>query len=116
MHGAFERRGIFIRVTAEAQGLWCRSDEFDARDVAIDSNFVAAQTSRRDRRMNRLALGLVFVAFQAFCGVDVFFEGNWMLFRPRRPPYQEECDDQQLQQTGEHAPEGCFHDVVYAAL
>src|SRR5580700_8789873 len=48
MYRALQRRGVFIRVAADAQRLRRRSGQLDPRDVFIDSNFVTTQTSRGD--------------------------------------------------------------------
>ena len=66
MHGPFQRRGIFIGVTTEAERLRRRSDELDASDVFIDPYLMAAQASHRDRGMYGFAFALIFMTFQAF--------------------------------------------------
>src|SRR5579862_7129937 len=74
MHRPLNRGRIFFRVATEAERLRSRGDQLDSRYVLVDSDFMAAQTSRRDCRMNGLAFGLVFVAFKTFCRVDILVE------------------------------------------
>ena len=52
--------------------------ELDAGDIFIDADLMAAQAARRHRGVDRLALGLVFVAFQALFGGDVLIQRDRM--------------------------------------
>src|SRR5579862_355938 len=81
-------------MATEAQSLRSRSCQLDARHVFIDAHFVATQASRCDRRVNRLALGLIFVALEALRGIDVFIERNRVLFGEGRhcPDHEQECE------------------------
>jgi hypothetical protein len=72
---------LLLIVAAEAQGLGRRGDQLDARDVPVHPDFMAAQASGRDRRVNRLSFALVFVALQTFGRVDILFEGNRVCLR-----------------------------------
>jgi hypothetical protein len=47
-------------------------------DVFVDPDFMAAQTARSHRRVNRLGLGFVFVALQALFGVDTLVQRDGM--------------------------------------
>ena len=78
MDRAFERRGILIRVTSDAERLRSGRDQLDARDVFVDPNLVAAQASHGDCGMDELALGLLVMTLKTFGGIDVLFQGHWV--------------------------------------
>jgi len=67
MDRALDLRRVLIRVTREAQSVRRRGDQLYARYIPVDAHFVAGCASQRHRRVNRLALGLVLMAFKAFC-------------------------------------------------
>jgi hypothetical protein len=75
---ALDVRWILVRVASEAKRGRRGSDQLYASDISIDTNLMATGTTHRNGSVYVLALGLVFVAFQAFCGVDVFVEGDGM--------------------------------------
>ncbi len=101
MDRSLQRRGIFVRVAAQAERLWSRRGQLDPRDVFVDAHLMTAQTSRGDRGVNGFALGLVLVAFEAFRRIHILVERHWMLFRPSRPCRNQQEQGQQLQKTGE---------------
>lgn len=84
MHGPFQGARVFFRVATEAERLRRGSDELDARDVLVHAHFVAAQTSRRYRRMHRFTLGFVFMTLEALGGIDILVERDGVLFRKAR--------------------------------
>src|ERR1700686_1054004 len=108
MHRAFEGRGVFLRVASQAEGLRSRSDQLDAGPIFIDPNVMAAQAARRDRRMDRPPLGLLFRVLETLCRINILVERNWMLFRECRyePDQKKKC--QQLEEAGEGLTETCF--------
>ena len=71
---------LFFVVAAEAKRLGGGGLHLHPGDVAIDPNFVAAQASHRDRRVNRLTFGFIFVALEALRRVDILVERHWMSF------------------------------------
>src|SRR5579872_938593 len=101
MHRPFNRGRILFRVATEAERLRSRGDELVSCYVLVDSDFMAAQTSRRDCRMNGLAFGLVFVAFKTFCRVDILVERDRMFLGPRGC-----CDGRQEQHQSHDVGEG----------
>src|SRR5207245_8165842 len=72
---------LLLVVATEAQGLGRRGNQLDPRYIPVDSDFVAAQATGRDRRVNRLSFALVLMALQAFRRVHILFEGNRVSFR-----------------------------------
>jgi len=109
MHRTLQRRRIFFGMACQAHGLRRGSDQLDPRDLFVDANFMAAQASRRDRRVHSLALGLVLVTLEALRRIDVFLEWDRMFFRPCRSSRDQQRDHQHLQQAGEPASERfCF--------
>ena len=62
VHGALDPSGIFIAMAGETELIRSGGDQFDTGYVAVDPNFVAAQATGGDRRMNRFPLGLVLMA------------------------------------------------------
>lgn len=70
--------GIFISVALQTDLDRRRRYELYAGDIAVDANFMAAQTARRHRRMNSFAFGLVLVALQALLAGDVLFKRHRM--------------------------------------
>jgi hypothetical protein len=96
MNVPFDLRGVFIAVAGEAYFVGCGRDQLYMCDIPVDPNFVAAQASHRDGGMNRFALGFVFVAGKADCGVGLWIERDRMLRRTGLP-----CKTQNQNHTGE---------------
>jgi hypothetical protein len=107
VHRSLQRCRIFFRVTADAQGLRSRCDQLDSRDVFTYSNFVTAQTSGGDRRVDGLPFRFVLVALDALSRIDVLVERNRMLFRECR--HRGDSGDQhKYKNVGESLPQAGF--------
>ena len=97
----FRVGGIFLRVATQTERLGRRGDQLDPGDVFVDPNFVTAQTSRRDGRVDRFAFRLILMALKALGRVDVLVERHGMLFGKCRNylnRYKENCE---LEEAGE---------------
>jgi len=70
---------ILVGMAGEAQGRGSGRDQLDVRNVFDGPNLVATIAAHRHGRMDRLALGLVFVASHASRRVGFGIERNWML-------------------------------------
>lgn len=75
---------LLLVVTAEAERLGGRRDQLDAGNVAAHPNFMTAQASRRDGRVDRLPFALIFVALEALGRIDVLLEGDRVSLRQSR--------------------------------
>ena len=62
VHGALDLSCIFIAVAGETELIRSSGDQLDTGYVAVDPNFVAAQASGGDRRMDRFTRCLVLMA------------------------------------------------------
>jgi hypothetical protein len=93
---------LLLVVAAEAQGLRRRGDQLNPRYIPVDSDFMAAQATGRDRRVNCLSFALVFVALQAFGRVHILFERNRVGFSENGRNRQNE-QAQNLKYVGEGA-------------
>ncbi len=69
---------ILVCVTSQAELVRNGCGQLNASDIFINANFVAAQATSRDRRVNCLSFALVLVALQALRRVDIFVERNRM--------------------------------------
>jgi hypothetical protein len=69
---------FFLVMATEAESLRRGRRQLNAGDISGDANFVAAQTTRSNRRVNRLSFGLVFVALDALRRVYILLERDWM--------------------------------------
>jgi hypothetical protein len=72
-------------VTGEAQAVWGRFDQFDAGNVfsllvaALDyADLVTGHAAHGDRAVYRRTLGLIYMTFNALCGISLGIEGNWV--------------------------------------
>ena len=108
MHCPVKGRRVLFRVATQAEGLRSRSDQLDAGHIFIDSNFVAAQAARRDRRMDRLALGLILVALETLRRINILVERNRMLFCEYRYEREQKKKCEQLEEAGKALTEICF--------
>jgi hypothetical protein len=61
----FDVGSVLVRMACQAESERRRCDQFHPRDVFVDPDLVAGGASHRHRGMNRLALGLVFMAGDA---------------------------------------------------
>src|SRR5271168_2327685 len=104
MNGSFESCCIFVGVATQAESLWRRSNQLDPRNVFVDPNFVTAQAASRDGGVDGFALGLIFVALQAFRGIDVLVERDRMLFGHRRPCREHDHQHKPMKNSGEGMP------------
>lgn len=97
------RIGFLFVVAAQAEGLGSRSREFYAGDVFGDADFMATQAAGRDRRMHRLAFGLVCVALQTLRSINILVQRN----RMRLPKGRERChgdEKKRREDLGENSP------------
>ena len=76
MNGALNFGGIFVGVAGETESVGCGSNQLYTGDILVDPDLVAAQTAHRDGRMYGLAFGLVLVALETLCGIDLGIERN----------------------------------------
>lgn len=57
--------GILVRVASEAQRIWRSRDQLDVGCISGVPDLMAGRAAHADRRMDELALGLVFMAGNA---------------------------------------------------
>lgn len=76
MDRALEVGSILVGVTSDTNRRRTGGDELDPRDIFIDANFMTAGAAHGNRRMNELAFGFVFVAFDTFGRVGVLVQRN----------------------------------------
>src|SRR5215467_16001650 len=69
VHRSFNLSCVLVSVAAQAQALRRGLDQLYSRDVPVDPNFVTTGAAHGDRRVDRLALGLVFMASSAGGGI-----------------------------------------------
>ena len=93
-------RCVLFGVATEAQLVGRSGDQFDAGDVAIDPNFVAAQASHGDGGVDRFPFALIFVAFEAFRRIDILVERHGVGFGHRRGNCQNQDASRQLEELG----------------
>lgn len=108
MHRPFKSRGIFFGMATQAESLGSRSNQLDASYVFTDPNFVTAQTSRRNRRMDSLALRLILMALEALRRIDVLVERNRVLLGQCRHHLDHKKERQQLEEAGEGLTDADF--------
>src|SRR5450755_808261 len=65
MNRTLEVGGIFVGVAGQAERDRGGGDQLYSRDVFVDANLVASGTAHGDRRMHRLAFGVVLMAGDA---------------------------------------------------
>ena len=65
MDRTFYIGGILVRVASEAQRIWRSRDQLDVGCISGVANLMAGRAAHADRRMDELALGLVFMAGNA---------------------------------------------------
>lgn len=107
MHCPFQRGGIFLGVATQAHRLRSRCNQLDASDVFIDAHFVATQTSRGDRGVNRLAFRLILMALETLRRIDILVERHRMLFGPSGHRANHKEERQQLKETGKGVSDAC---------
>src|SRR2546427_10248417 len=74
--GSLQCGGILFRMAAQAEGAWSGAVQLDGGCVLVAADLVAAEAAHRDGRMDRLALGLIFVALQTLRCISVLVEWN----------------------------------------
>ena len=67
---------IFVGVALETELDRRDFRQLDMRDIANRANFVTAQASRSDRRVNCFSIGLIFVTLEALRRINVLVERN----------------------------------------
>ena len=78
VNGSLDVGCFLIGVTGETESIRSGRDQLDARDIFIDPDLMAAQTSGRHGGMNGLALVLVLVALKALGGIGVLLQRDGM--------------------------------------
>jgi hypothetical protein len=78
MHHSLDVCRLFVGMACEAKVGRSGSDEYYPRDIFIDPDLMAAQTSCGHCGMNGFALGFVVMTFQAFGGIGLGVERDWM--------------------------------------
>lgn len=84
MHLARNLAGVLIVVAGDAKLGWRAGGQLDAGYVFSRPNLVTSGTAHSHRGMDRLALGLVLMAFQALRGVRLRIQGHRMGSSVRR--------------------------------
>ena len=78
MNRALDIGSVLVGVAGEAERVGRGRDQLDPGDVFVDPNLVTTGAPHRDRRVHRLAFGLVFVAGDALGGIGVRVQRNRM--------------------------------------
>jgi hypothetical protein len=79
MDSAFYVGSIFVGVAGQTKSDGSGGDQLHASDIAIDANLVATGAAQRDRGMDGLALGFIFVAGDAGGGIGLGVKWDRML-------------------------------------
>ena len=79
MHCAFYLGGVLVGVAGQTKSDGSGGDQLHASDIAIDANLVATGAAQRDRGMDGLALGFIFVAGDAGGGIGLGVKWDRML-------------------------------------
>lgn len=96
---------VLVGMTGDAQLVWGRSDQLYPGYIFVHPDFVTAQASGRDCRMDGFSFGLVLVTLETLRGIDVFVERHRMSLRHcRRNGYRKK---QQLEDYGVKWRESC---------
>ncbi len=93
MNLAFYIDGILVRVAGKTESVRSRCDQLDVGYVFYGADLMATRAAHSDRGMNRLALGLVFMAGDAGRGIGLRVERHWM-FRGGNRTNQDEYRDE----------------------
>ena len=87
-------RSVFVRMAGQAEAHRSGGNQFYARDIFVDSNFVTNIAPEGDCGMDCFALDLILVALGALGGVCVLIKGNRMYVRKSRyAPKQDQADE-----------------------
>jgi hypothetical protein len=78
VHFSFLVRSFLVCVTGQAKSSRRGGSQFDPGDIFIDANFMTTQAAHCDRGVDVRPFTLVFMAFQALGGIDLWVQGNGM--------------------------------------
>src|SRR5215470_10050251 len=94
--------GILVRMAVHAEGVGRGRKQLHSRHVLIYTDFMAAQAAHLNCRVNRLALGLVFVALETLLRVGIWLERYRVSGSKGRSCEDEKCySEQQHREVGD---------------
>jgi len=99
---------FLVVVAAEAEGLGCGSGQLDPGDIFVDPNFMTAQASGGDCRVNCLSFALIFVALETLRRVHILFKRYRVSLGPGRRTGQRHKASSQEQNMGEGSSGACL--------
>jgi len=78
VYGPFEFGRVLVRMASDAERLRSRGDELYAGDIFVDPDFMAAQTTHRNSRVDGLACCPILMTFQALGSVGGLLQWHWV--------------------------------------